>query len=60
LGEPSFVEEVRRDSSAPIVGVVGFPRPDDERRAKEAGVTAVISKPYLVRDLLWQIRESAP
>ncbi len=43
---------------APIVAVVGFPRADDILRAKQSGVAAVVSKPYLVRDLLWQLEQA--
>jgi CheY-like chemotaxis protein len=48
----------RLTREAPIVAVVGFPRADDVRRARQAGVSAVVSKPYLVRDLLWQLEQA--
>ena len=34
------------------------PRPDDVGRASQAGVTAIVSKPYRVRDLLWHLAEA--
>lgn len=40
---------------APVVAVVGFPRPEDVERARLAGIDAVVSKPYLAGDLLWHL-----
>jgi CheY-like chemotaxis protein len=40
---------------APLLALLGFPRADDVRQAYGAGVAAVISKPFLLRDLLWQL-----
>jgi CheY-like chemotaxis protein len=60
MGDQPCVEKLRSGAcGVPILAVVGFPRTDDVRRAQPAGVTAVISKPYQVRDLLWQIRRVA-
>ncbi len=44
-----------RGGDAPLLAVVNFPRPDETQAALDAGVTAVVSKPYLVRDLLWAV-----
>jgi CheY-like chemotaxis protein len=41
----------------PIVAVVGFARSDDCRRAIEVGLAAVVTKPYLIHDLLWKLAE---
>jgi hypothetical protein len=37
---------------APLIATIGFPRADDCPRAAAAGVAAIVSKPYHVRDLL--------
>ena len=39
----------------PIVAIVGFARADDCRESAAAGVSAVVTKPYLIHDLLWQL-----
>ena len=41
----------------PIGAIVGFARAGDCQRAAEAGVTAVVTKPYRIHDLLWQLAE---
>jgi CheY-like chemotaxis protein len=53
----SFVELVQRLRSVPVIAVIGFPRPEDRIGAMTLGAAAVISKPFLVEDLLWQVRE---
>ena len=51
------VESLRRAGrGAPIVALLGFPRPEQIERARAAGVAAVISKPFLLADLDWQLR----
>jgi hypothetical protein len=40
---------------APIVALLGFPRPEQAERARQAGVAAVLSKPLLLADLEWQL-----
>jgi CheY-like chemotaxis protein len=53
------VEQLRRAAGgAPVVAVVGFPREQMVRRALAAGVADVVSKPYRVCDLLWQVRRA--
>jgi hypothetical protein len=42
-------------AGCPIITLVDFPRFDDVSRWKAGGATAVISKPFLVHDLLCQI-----
>jgi CheY-like chemotaxis protein len=50
------VESLRRaGGGATIVALLGFPRPEEIERAKAAGVAAVISKPFLLADLDWQL-----
>jgi AmiR/NasT family two-component response regulator len=53
IGDPAAIQKVREACGAgPIVAVVGFVRPDGCRLAAEAGVAAVVTKPYLIHDLL--------
>ena len=47
----------RAAGGAPIYVVAGFPRVDQVEEAIAAGVAAVISKPYVVRDLWWQLAQ---
>jgi CheY-like chemotaxis protein len=42
----------------PIIALAGFPRIDDARTLESAGVAAIISKPYLAADLVWQIEQA--
>jgi AmiR/NasT family two-component response regulator len=42
-----------------VVAVVGFPRREDVEAARQAGVRAVVSKPFLAGDLLWQLDRAA-
>jgi CheY-like chemotaxis protein len=50
------VESLRRaGGGAPIVALLGFPRPEEIERARAAGVAAVISKPFLLADLDWEL-----
>ena len=42
-------------AGAPIVALLGFPRPEEIECARQAGVAAVLSKPFLVADLAWQL-----
>ena len=54
--DPAAIQKLRAAcGSGPIVAVVGFVRGDDCRRAAAAGVAAVVTKPYLIHDLLWQL-----
>ena len=56
VADPAAIRKVREAcGSGPVVAVVGFVRPDECRRAAEAGVAAVVTKPYLIHDLLWQL-----
>jgi CheY-like chemotaxis protein len=56
--DPRQVRLMRRAAAdAPLLAVAGFPRPEDRKRAIEAGASAVISKPFAVADLWWSLDE---
>jgi hypothetical protein len=56
ISDPAAIGRLREAcGSGPIVAVVGFVRGEDCRLAAAAGVAAVITKPYLVHDLLWHL-----
>jgi CheY-like chemotaxis protein len=40
---------------APVLALLDFPRPKDRDLALAAGAAAVLSKPFLVQDLFWQL-----
>jgi CheY-like chemotaxis protein len=46
--------------AAPIVAMLGFPRADEIAKAKAAGVAAIVSKPFLLEDLHWQLAALLP
>ena len=59
--DAAAVRNVRQGAAgAPLVAVVGFPREEDAPRARSVGVAAVVSKPYVVSDLLWHVARCAP
>lgn|SRR5262245_26029540 len=44
----------------PIIAITSFALSGDEQKAKDAGATAYLAKPYSPRDLLAMIRKLAP
>ena len=47
-------------ANIPIIAITSFALSGDEQRAKEAGATAYMTKPYSPRDLLALIRSLLP
>jgi two-component system cell cycle response regulator DivK len=47
-------------ANTPIIVITSFALSGDDRKAKEAGATAYIAKPYSPRDLLALIRTTLP
>ena len=56
---PYQYEQLRRIAAdvrpAPVIALLSFPRPEDRDWALAAGAAAVLSKPFLLVDLLWQL-----
>jgi CheY-like chemotaxis protein len=53
---PATVNRVKLAAGgAPVAALLGFPRPEQIEQARQAGVTAVVSKPFLLADLEWQL-----
>ena len=49
-----------RTAAVPIVVITSYALSGDAEKAKEAGATAYLAKPYSPRDLLAKIREIVP
>jgi len=47
-------------ASTPIIAITSFALSGDDQKAKEAGATAYLAKPYSPRDLLALIRKTLP
>lgn len=55
--QSSFERLVNRGPRTALIALVGFPRVADEAAVLACGASAVVSKPFLVDDLLWQLRQ---
>jgi hypothetical protein len=55
-----FVELTRRSPGVPWITLVSFPRCGDRAELAALGAAAVISKPFLVDDLLGEVRACLP
>ena len=66
LPKISGMEAMRRlradaaTAGTPIIAITSFALSGDDQKAKEAGATAYLAKPYSPRDLLAKIRELVP
>ena len=49
-----------RTAAVPIIVITSFALSGDEQKAKDAGATAYLAKPYSPRELLAKIREIVP
>ena len=49
-----------RTSAVPIIVITSFALSGDEQKARDAGATAYLAKPYSPRELLAKIREIVP
>ena len=57
------MRRIRADSAmaaTPIIAITSFALSGDEQKAKEAGATAYLAKPYSPRDLLALVRKLLP
>ncbi len=57
-GECATLRELKsHHETVPIIAICGFPRIEDVRQLRAAGVAAVFSKPFLTEELLRQIEQ---
>ena len=58
LHDAAAIAELQQSTGgAPVLALVGFPRPCDVQAALAAGIAAVISKPWNVADLQWHLEQ---
>jgi hypothetical protein len=55
VSQSSFERLVKRCPRPAKIVLLGFPRIADQAAAMACGAAAVVSKPFLIEDLLWQI-----
>lgn len=55
--QSSFERLVERWPRTARIVLMGFPRVDNQAAALTSGAAAVVSKPFLIEDLLWQVRQ---
>jgi len=66
LPKISGLEAIRRlrtqagTANTPIIAITSFALSGDDQKAKEAGATTYLAKPYSPRELLALIRETVP
>jgi AmiR/NasT family two-component response regulator len=59
IRDPARVARLRAClGGAPVVAIVGFPRPGDVERARASGISAVIAKPFAAGDLFWHLERA--
>jgi two-component system, cell cycle response regulator DivK len=54
------IRAVAGTANTPIIAITSFALSGDDQKAKEAGATAYLAKPYSPRDLLALIRKHLP
>lgn len=47
----------QRFQRVPLIAILGFPRYEEVATAQKAGATAIVSKPFLVKDLMWTVEQ---
>ena len=60
LDATRVLREDARTAAVPIIVITSFALSGDEQKAKAAGATAYLAKPYSPRELLAKIRELVP
>ena len=60
LDATRLLREDARTAAVPIIVITSFALSGDEQKAKAAGATAYLAKPYSPRELLAKIRELVP
>jgi len=54
------LRQAAETANTPIIAITSFALSGDHQKAKDAGASAYLAKPYSPRDLLKMIRELAP